>query len=179
MSAQWTKFQALIRTGCVALAMAGARAEPIPEYTMKATYLFNFMVFSQWPAASMTDDSIRLCVLGGDPFGSALDALEGKSINGRRLAVQRLRGYARLRDCQLLFVPESEAPNMESVLQALGEAPVLTVSDHPSVQGCGIQMGLEGKRLVFDVNVGRVRRTGVAVSSKVLQLARSTPGAGP
>lgn len=171
--------QALIRVGGIALLMAGARAEPIPEYTMKATYLFNFMVFSQWPAASMADDSIRLCVLGGDPFGSALDALEGKGIHGRRLAVQRLRGYARLKDCHLLFVTEGEAVNMESVQLALGDAAVLTVSDHPSVQGCGIQLALEGKRLVFDVNMARVRRTGVTVSSKVLQLARSTQGPGP
>jgi hypothetical protein len=154
--------------------MGGLRAwaQGVPEYTMKATYLYNFMVFAQWPAPE-PGEPLNLCVLGSDPFGAALDGLQGKPVNGRRLQVQRLRGYAGLRRCHLLFIAESEIPNLALIHSALGEAPVLTVADIPA-PGLGIVLAVEGKRLVFDVSLSRVKRTGVELSSKVLQLARST-----
>jgi hypothetical protein len=79
-----------------------------------------------------------------------------------------------LRKCHLLFVTEHEAPNMQAIQTAIGDAAVLTVADTPVASGAAILLALDGKRLVFDVNMQRVKKVGVNLSSKVLQLARST-----
>ncbi|MEJ6000365.1 YfiR family protein [Paucibacter soli] len=175
----------LLTAGSLALALslatsqqAGAQqagAQAVPEYAMKATYLYNFMVFAEWPnqEAHGTQDSLQLCVFGPDNFGAALNALEGKSVHGRKLAVQRASSLASLRRCHLLFVTEREAPNMAAILQVLGEAPVLTVADSPLASGAAILLSLDGQRLVFDVNLQRIKKAGITLSSKVLQLARS------
>ncbi|MCV2370926.1 YfiR family protein [Roseateles oligotrophus] len=155
---------------------AQTQAQAVPEYTMKASYLYNFMIFADWPNLDpqSPQDGLMLCVLGQDNFGEALNNLEGKSVNGRRLAVSRLNGLASIKKCQLLFITEQEAPNMQSILKVLADAPVLTVADTPVAAGAAILLSLDGKRLVFDVNMQRTKKVGITLSSKVLQLARST-----
>jgi len=164
---------------CVLVGLAcvmQAKGQAVPEYTLKATYLYNFMVFADWPrqAEPKSAGPMLLCVLGPDSFGSALSNLEGKNINGRKLAVVRLKGYSELKSCHLLFITEREAPNMNAIQNALGDAPVLTVADTPVAVGSAILLTIEGSRLVFDINMPKVKRAGLALSSKVLQLARST-----
>jgi len=170
----------LLLAGSLALALnltAGqqAHAQAVPEYAMKATYLYNFMVFAEWPNqdAHGAPESLQLCVFGPDNFGTALNSLEGKNVNGRKLVVQRASSLASLRRCHLVFVTEREAPNMAAIQSVLGEAPVLTVADSPLASGAAILLSLDGRRLVFDVNVQRIKKAGITLSSKVLQLARS------
>ena len=55
---------------------------PAREYEVKAGFLFNFAKFIEWPANEAAPNrSFTLGVLGSDPFGDTLDAMEGK--NGR------------------------------------------------------------------------------------------------
>jgi hypothetical protein len=164
---------ALLFGACLSSAV---RAQGVPEYAMKASYLYNFMLFTDWPGpdAPIQTDGLTLCVLGQDNFGEALNNLEGKLVNGRRLAVSRMNGLAGIKKCQLLFITEQEAPNMQSILKYLADAPVLTVADTPVAAGVAILLSLDGKRLVFDVNIQRAKKVGITLSSKVLQLARST-----
>jgi hypothetical protein len=166
-------------SGVPAASLAQATAPPVPEYVMKATYLYNFMVFTEWPnpdasSPSLPREGLNLCVFGQDSFGSALANLEGKNVNGRRLSVQRLNHLPGIKKCHLLFVTEREAPNMQSIQNSIGDAPVLTVADSPLATSAAIMLTVDGNRLVFDVNVQRVKKQGINLSSKVLQLARST-----
>jgi hypothetical protein len=169
---------ALLVGACLS-APLNAQSQAVPEYAMKASYLYNFMIFADWPALDPqtpppAQDGLLLCVLGQDSFGEALNNLEGKSVNGRRLSVTRMNGLAGIKKCQLLFITEQEAPNMQSILRYLADAPVLTVADTPVAAGATILLSLDGKRLVFDVNIQRAKKVGITLSSKVLQLARST-----
>ncbi len=71
-------------------------AEPLEdlEYRVRAAFLLNFTKFVEWPSATpeASDAPISICVLGDDPFGIALDRIvEGESVGGRRITVQRLR----------------------------------------------------------------------------------------
>src|SRR5205814_1156019 len=52
---------------------AGARAQAISEYQVKAAFLYNFARFVQWPPQSFKNahDPIAICVLGPNPFGDA------------------------------------------------------------------------------------------------------------
>ncbi|MCV2353895.1 YfiR family protein [Paucibacter sp. B2R-40] len=164
---------ALLAGACLS---STVQAQAVPEYAMKASYLYNFMIFADWPGldAQTQIDGLTLCVLGQDNFGEALNNLEGKNVNGRRLSVIRMNGMAGIKKCQLLFITEQEAPNMQSILKYLADAPVLTVADTPVAAGAAILLSLDGKRLVFDVNIQRAKKVGITLSSKVLQLARST-----
>jgi hypothetical protein len=63
------------------------RAEPLPEYRLKTAFLYNFALFTEWP--SDVGGTLHVCVHGADPFGTELDALQGKSVGERSIVVQR------------------------------------------------------------------------------------------
>ena len=158
--------------GCLWLSLT-ARAEPVPEYVMKATYLYNFALYTEWPAS--VGDTINLCVLGHEEFGSALDAINGKQVNNLSLNISRVSSTSNLKLCQMVFIGEGEANNAQKILDVLGDAPVLTVTEGPAPLHVGVivSMVVEDRKLVFHINASAARRAKLNISSKLLRLARS------
>ena len=88
-----------IRRLVVSTLIAIALAMPVPaiaqpsETAVKAAFLPRFARYVTWPqsAAPSGNEPFVLCVIGTDPFGSALDqAAQNQSIDGRRIVVRRL-----------------------------------------------------------------------------------------
>lgn len=167
----------------VAVLVAGwctvtALAQPVPEMVMKATYLYNFMRYVDWPPTrnlAASDTKLKLCVYGVDPFGMALATVDGKLLgDGRMVSVVRTRSMDNLADCQLLFVADAEAANMAKVLDAVKGGGVLVVAESPVAKGdAAIVLSVQQNKLVFDVNMRRAKAAEIRISSKLLQLARS------
>lgn len=148
------------------------RAEPVGEYAMKATYLYNFSLLVSWPDNNPAED-FNLCLLGYDNIGQAARMLEGKQINGRRLVVARLSTLAFIRKCHVLFIAEKEQSRLRSILKELGDDPILTVSEVRDTAGTMITVYPENERLVFEVDQSQAKRTGLVMSSKLLHLAKN------
>lgn len=150
-----------------------ARAEAVPEYEMKAAYLYNFALLTHWPADMNT---IRLCVYGKDRFGGALEKMARNSPPNRRIVLTYLAQLGEARDCQILFVDRSAQPSGSDTAQlaSLAGQPILTVTDSPDLFGHGIMIGMfmEKNRLVFDVNQTLAVDTNLSLSSKMLRVAR-------
>ncbi len=155
------------------LLLRPAQADPMPEYAMKAAYLYNFALFTEWPASG--DSVLNLCVIGKDPFGPALDSIDGKVINGMRLSVRRQDKSDNLKACQILFVSEAEEANWPKWLKELEEAPVLTVTDDEELLKAGAMIGLsvENRHLTFAINAEAAKRAHLSISSKLLRLAKA------
>jgi len=164
------------------LALAGVipthpQAAPSVEYSVKAAFLLNFAKFIEWPPNEFQDDKtpIAICVFRYDPFGSTLDEIiRGKAINNREVQVRRINELEQLKSCQLVFVSEREEKRLPEILNSLKSASVLLVGENAGFaeRGGGIQFFLENNRMRFAVNVDAVQRARLAVSSKLLALAR-------
>src|SRR5271163_1895864 len=146
------------------------------EYEVKATYLYNFGRFVEWPsnATAPTGGSFTICVLGQDPFGQILDAiLAGESINGASLAAARISKPQEAMNCRILFISGSEGSQLKQILVVLDGTSVLTVSDLPkfSQRGGMVQFILEGKRVRFEVNLTPVEHAHLTLSSELLKVA--------
>lgn len=145
------------------------------EYQVKAVYLYNFSRFVEWPAQriSANGNSFAICVLGKDPFGSALDTtVAGESIGGKRVVVRRTSKPQESLDCQIVFVSTSEDKQLKEDLAALAGG-VLTVSDIPgfSERGGMIQFVAEGDKIRFEVNLSNATDSGLVLSSDLLKVA--------
>ncbi len=156
-----------------------AAEEPSREYRIKAAFIYNFAKFSRWPASSFSDGEAPLdfCIYGEDPFGGAFDAVAGKTIRGRRVAVRRIATIEASTGCHLLFISDSEAKRLTGILAALNDRPVLTVADMPDFARAGGIINLktnEDDKLRFEINTGTARRAGLRFSSKLLSLAEIT-----
>jgi hypothetical protein len=162
-----------------------APAQTAPEYDVKAAFLYNFAKFVDWPPAAFPDpDSLKICVLGDDPFGGSLQAVAGEQVASHKLNVLRMDSIAKTAGCQILFISRSEQSRLRQILAAVKGSPVLTVGDTEKFvdDGVIINFTLEGSKVRFEINTEAADRAGLRISSKLLQLAKrvvSAPGARP
>jgi hypothetical protein len=170
-------------TGFLAFAlMAGAwngaavsAAQPQQlEQAVKASFLFKFAPFVEWPASALgaTDRAFTICISGEDPFGQTLnEVVRGQRIAGRSVEVRRLADGAGATGCQILFAGRSGTANTAAFTGMTGQ-PVLTVSDRKTgISGAMIQFVMQNGRVRFQIDDGMAKASGLTISSKLLGLA--------
>jgi hypothetical protein len=153
-----------------------AQQPKVSEYQVKATYLYNFGRFVQWPlnATAAKGDSFSICVIGQDPFGTALDGiLSGETIDGMAVVPKRVVKPQDALNCRVLYISLSEDSRLKELLPALDKAGVLTVSDIPqfSQRGGMIQFVVVGNKIRFEVNLTSAQDAGLTLSSDLLKVA--------
>lgn len=158
------------------------RAANISEYAVKAAYLSNFTEFVKWPKSSFADKEspIVVGVLGEDPFGKTLDeAVKGKTSGGRPLAVKRFNSFEKerledIRNCQVLFIANSEQSNIREILADLEGSHLLTVSEisrFPMLGGM-IQFVQEGDNISLVFNPKTAIRAKLKPSSQLMMASK-------
>jgi YfiR/HmsC-like len=179
-----------LRRGLLALLIAGPPAlllaaapglgsserDPLPEYPVKAAFLYHFVEFVEWPRGSpLPATKVTIGVLGRDPFGDVLDkAILRKVVEGRTLTIRRFASVDALEACEILFISTSEMPRLPQILARLRGAAVLTVgeADRFARRGGMIGFVLEDDRVRLEVNRAATEKAGLQVSSKLLAVAR-------
>ena len=165
--------------GALCLAwQAPARAQAVPEYELKAAFVFNFAVFTDWPADALPGGAaMTICAYSGNSLLPALAALGDKLVNGHRVSVRTLAGAAGARGCQILVLDSVDRERWGQIRKEIAGAGVLTVSDErgggAAADGMAIALSVDNKRIGFDVDLAAVRQARLTLSSKLLRLARS------
>lgn len=144
------------------------------EYNVKAAFLLNFTKFVDWPpnAFGTPDARLTICILGDDPFGRVIDQIvEGESVNGHKIAVERLRTDQQ-KSCQVAYIGNNGT--MPSVFSA-ARAAVLTVGEGDDFlhQGGIIGFVIDNRHVRFDINLKAATNASLKLSSKLLSVARS------
>lgn len=167
------RYTALSLAAALALnALPAAPATPT-ESEIKAAFIRHFTHFVEWPSHA-EGGSLRLCILGKEPFGSALDEIQGNRGKERGLEVTQIEPSANLHGCQMLFVAASAEKYLGRVVaQAVG-AGMLTIADSEGFGQRGIMINFitENNRVYFEINLNAIKGSGLAVSSKLLSLGR-------
>lgn len=167
----------------VRLGLAGdSRAESSGEYEVKAALVYNFLKFVEWPAGPGNADAggaMRLCILGSAPEQAPFDALQGREIMSRQVAVEHPIGPRELDGCQVVFITAAYARNIPAVLEGIRTKGILTVGDTEGYarDGVMINMFIEKKRVRFEINAEAARTAGIRISTKLLRLASRVYGA--
>jgi hypothetical protein len=145
------------------------------EYRVKAAFLLNFTKFIEWPVAAFAaqDSPIDICIMGEDPFGGALDEIvAGEVVNGRRVAIQRIKHVPLPKTCAVLFAGRPER-DVAKLLLGLGPG-VLTVGEGEGFlrDGGMIAFVIENRRVRFEVNRTAAEKGGIKLSSRLLNVAK-------
>ncbi|WP_372785698.1 YfiR family protein [Phenylobacterium sp.] len=146
------------------------------ELAVKATYLYKLAPFVSWPptAYAAPNAPLVICVQGQDPFGPLLDrATSGQAVGTHPVVVRRLARLDADSGCQIAYVAGGPAQSQAQALEAVEDAPVLTVTDEARGKGARgiVHLLLESGRVRFSIDAGKAEAGGVAISSKLLALA--------
>jgi hypothetical protein len=192
-SAVWVCIESRLRRmrfallGLVFLISINARAQLKANASqVQAAYLYNFGKFVKWPASALANQSgsFTICVLDEDPFGATLQStLVGQTVDGKPVVVKHLTKTQDAAVCHILFIDAAQGKDLSSILAALDESAVLTVSDMPdfSRRGGMIQFVLQGGRIRFEINLEGAERSHLVFASELLKVAAAvtkTAGAG-
>ena len=144
------------------------------EYPLLAAYVYNFTQFTSWPPP-LTEEQFVLCIMGADPFGALLTPLRSKTVRGTGITLRYHKSVGKeLSSCHLLFVSESEQSQLKSIFSSLDHASVLTLSNIEGFADAGgmVEFVKRGSKIGININIKAVEKSGLAISSKLLGLAR-------
>lgn len=150
---------------------------PSDEYKLKAALIYKLAKFIEWPnrGYGIPDKSFGICVLGDDPFGTALDVLNTHRIKGRQITIHRMAYSEEIKAgaCRVLFISDSKQPFMKSMLQNLQYQPILTIGDTKGFaeKGGVIQLSSGERRTSFRINLTSGKRAGLEIAAPLLELA--------
>jgi hypothetical protein len=157
-------------------AVGRAAAADTLEYPIKATYLYKFVPFVQWPEAAFpsADSPINICISGQDPFGPMLDeAAAGQRVGARPIAIRHIAAVDANSGCQVVYIGGSQNQSIAQGLQALQGQPVLTVTDNtgaPNDHGI-VSFVVIDNRVRFEIDERAAAQNHLTISSKLLSLA--------
>lgn len=149
---------------------AGLRADALPEYTLKAAYLYNFALLTDWPKGEESED-LTMCFYR-EGLGNASVTLQNKMVGNRKIKVVDVAAAEEVRGCQMLFIPDNEGQNSENVIRQIVGTPVLIVSENKYINDAHITIIREGRKLAFDISLKSLKHSNLSLSSRLLKLAR-------
>ncbi|MGZ8227847.1 MAG: YfiR family protein [Methylococcaceae bacterium] len=149
------------------------QASSVSEYELKAAFLLKFAQFTSWPTNS-TEEPFNLCIYGSNPFKGSHALFEDKSLNNRQVVIKTPDSEQEIKNCQLLFFNTANEQKLSHVLTQLHDSPTLTISDDATAWDAGVMitMSTEPNRITFRINNTAAREAKLALSSRMLQLAK-------
>ncbi len=147
--------------------------KPTLEYQIKASYLYNFLRYVEWPSDAPAGRTFPVCVFGMERFGTALDSIVGESVRGQAIAVRPVSEPGQLDGCRVVFVGAAESGREAVILQQLAGRPVLTIGETPGFADRGGVINLIRVRdkIRFEINQQAAERGGLRIGSQLMQLA--------
>lgn len=162
---------------CLAIAIP-VSAPMALEYSVKATFLYKFVPFIEWPAHAFAspESPVVLCVVGDSPFDDRLHrAVANEQVGGRRFRVLLLATAGRGSGCHVMYLAGSDRQSVDQALHSLRGEPVLTVTDanlDPDAKGI-VHFVIADNRVRFEIDDAAAAQNGLRISSKLLNLALS------
>jgi hypothetical protein len=148
-----------------ALAAAQAAHAQVSEVELKAAFVYNFALFTDWSQELLpAGKPLSICARAAAPQTDALRQLRGRTVSGHAVSVSASPDAG---PCHVLLYQPDASPTPA--------APgALTICDGPApaCRDAVITLVREGDRIRFDVDSAQARARGLSLSSKLLRLAR-------
>jgi hypothetical protein len=157
----------------LALAASLAAAAQFSIEAVKATYLFRFASYVEWPEAQK-GDAFVIGVVGAEDVAVHLEHLvNGMSIRGKPARVRRVRTVDDLDGVHIFYVGESVFRSARPLRIRATERPILLVTDsRDGLAGGGVINFIEVNRnLRFEISLGAADRSGLKIDSALLSVA--------
>ena len=154
-------------------ALAGDRLTATPDQ-LRALYVQRLVRYVTWPEGAGPAPGAPFVVAATDPARLRPYFPEpGAGGGGPRFELVQWPA-----ECHVVVLIGASRREAAAILRRVADLPVLTITQAPDgpEQGAIINFYMQGGRLKLEVNPSAARRAGLAVSSRLLQLARIHEG---
>jgi hypothetical protein len=141
---------------------------------VKAAFLYHFGTYVRWPATGENADPLTIAVLGDDEVAEHLaQFLPGRRIEERPVRARTIARIEELGEDEILFVGRANNARLTQTLSAIGQRPVLVVTDAVDglERGAMVNFQLVDSRVRFEISLPRAQEAGLELSSRLLAAA--------
>lgn len=161
---------------CLFFQTARASAQEPGEHQIKAAMTYNMLRFMDWPDETVAAQPAKMtiCVVGKGQLGSAIAAIQGKTVKNKIIHVQQLSANANLSGCDVLLLSEIDRSTSTALLDRTRSAAMLTVSDASDFARNGGVVGfvVQQQKVRFEINQAAAQRHRLRISAQLLKLAQ-------
>lgn len=146
------------------------------EKKVKAGLIYNFLKYTDWPDdAALGNRTIRLCLLGGNPFDGALNPLEGRTAQNRPIDIANIDHIEDGKSCHLLFIHRNLRKSLPDYLTQMDAHPVLLISDMQDFTKMGgmVEFATEDGYINIHVNKDALKKSRVVIQDRLLKLSKN------
>lgn len=139
----------------------------------KALFIYNVTNFIEWPAV---EGSFSIFVLGNSPVVEIFRSdpkLKGKKVAGIPISIDPLADVSRAGECQILYIPEDQGDKIEAAVTAIGNKPILIVTQSDDAISKGSCINFYKKadgKLTMQISRKNIESHGLKVGSQLLYL---------
>ena len=145
------------------------------EQEIEAGLLYNFLKYTQWPAAhdAGASDNVVVCLFGGDPFAGHLQPMAGRTVNRHRIEIRTVNRPEDMDACSLLYIDAGRKSDWPQLARSLAEKEILTVGDFDAFAQSGgmIEFTKIEDRIGVKINIDAVIAAHLTVQDRLLRLA--------
>lgn len=146
------------------------------ESELKAAYMYNFSRYIEWPEDAFANATAPFVIgiVGGSAVEPHLATVAAtKTIRNRAIRSVRVTQAEQAAGCHMVLIGTQADPKLrDDVLAAMAGKPILLVSEGPfsAVAHGGQHFVIQQNRLRVQTNSEQVRKRGLKISSKLLQV---------
>jgi len=160
--------------GCLTSAQ-GTAQPPLPDYEVKAAFLYHFTQFVEWPLPN-SNDPFFICIVNSSAISGSLEQLtQGKFVGSHPIRVTQVKNPGEVHACHVLFVGACSTTRLQQYLASAHDANLLTVGEQGEFLSAGGMVALfpQDQHIAFALDAEAIQRAHLSASSKLLRLARS------
>ncbi len=147
------------------------------EDKIKASYVFNFIRFIEWPSGETDDPSqpIVVCVINRkNQFIKAFSPVVGKKVKGHLLTFKEITSPHNVEGCHLLYIDKAEKNLFSRLLPEINKHNILSISDSEYFCSLGGMIGMVTKKgkIKVEINLDVAKAAGFKINSNLLEVAK-------
>ncbi len=160
--------------GMILAGGASAQGMTMDEKKIQAGLVYNFLKYTTWPSTASANKTIKICLLGGDPFSGNLFPLEGRTAQQRSIEIEPIDNVREGKNCNIVYIHQNLASDLASILASLAHKNILTMSDIPYFSDLGGMIEFataKDSRIHLYINRQAVDSADLRISERLLNLA--------
>ncbi len=152
----------------------GSELSAQTNYQNYIYFIYTIAKNTQWPANLASGDFV-IGVYGDSELTSHLNKMaSSKRISGRSIKVVKFNSVGEIKNCNMLFVPESKSNELHLFVGRATAASILVMTEQPGLakRGSGVNfINTTSGKLGFELNVAAIKSAQLKISSDLIRFA--------
>jgi hypothetical protein len=141
----------------------------VEDYKVRAGWIIALIQYTKWNKANI--DNPTICTIGHDSVGVFLRQIQKEK--SLPVLIEEKNRDADIKDCQILYVSESEKDQVSSIIDNINGHPVLTISTVKRFAEMGgvVEFVIKEDKVSLLINISSVKKAHLIIDSDLLSVS--------